>query len=259
MKTKRIIPCLDLKNGRVVKGTQFLNLRDAGDPVVLAEFYANNGADELVMLDITASQERRSTMLEVVRHVAAAVRLPLIVGGGISGLAQMQQVLAAGADKVSLSSAAVQQPALLSEGAAEFGRQCLVLAVDAKWSASLQTWEVYTHGGRQATGKAVLEWVVEAQERGVGEILLTSIDADGAKAGYDLPLTAAVAQAVSIPVIASGGAGSKEHFYTVLTDGQAAAALAASVFHYQQLTIAEVKEYLAARGVAVDEAYRTKI
>ncbi|MGI6659904.1 MAG: imidazole glycerol phosphate synthase subunit HisF [Dethiobacteraceae bacterium] len=251
MVAKLIIACLDVKDGRVVKGTQFINLRDAGDPVELARFYDRAGADELVLLDISASLEGRGTMLELVERTAAAVQIPLTVGGGINDLAQMQQLFAAGADKISLNTAAVQQPELLTAAAARFGGRRLVLAIDAKWSDNLQSWEVYTHGGRQPTGKAVLPWAAEAEARGVGAILLTSIDADGGKEGYDLALTAAVAETVSIPVIASGGAGSKEHFYDVLTEGKAAAALAASVFHYQSFSIAAVKAYLAARGVPV--------
>ncbi|HZK24610.1 MAG TPA: imidazole glycerol phosphate synthase subunit HisF [Oscillospiraceae bacterium] len=259
MLTKRIIACLDVKDGRVVKGTQFINFRDAGDPVALAKFYDQAGADELVLLDITASHEGRSTMLELVERTAAEVHIPFTVGGGISELKQMQQIISAGADKISLNTAAVQQPALLTKAAAQFGSHRLVLAVDAKWSEALQTWEVYTHGGHRATGKAVLSWVAEAEQRGAGSILLTSMDCDGAKGGYDLPLTAAVAEVAAIPVIASGGAGSKEDFYTVLTEGKAAAALGASVFHYQQFSIAEVKEYLAARGVPVERERNTEI
>ncbi len=259
MTTKRIIACLDIKDGRVVKGTQFVNFRDAGDPVELAGFYDRAGADELVCLDISASLEKRGSMQELVRRIAAVVNIPLTVGGGINDLTQMEQILALGADKISLNTAAVKQPELLSKAAELFGSRRLVLAVDAKWNAKMRTWEVYTHGGHQSTGKAVLEWVKEAEGRGVGSILLTSMDRDGVQDGFDLALTAAVAEAVNIPVIASGGAGSLEHFYTVLTAGKAAAALAASIFHYQQISIAELKEYLAARGVAVERGRSTKV
>ncbi|MGI6453545.1 MAG: imidazole glycerol phosphate synthase subunit HisF [Syntrophomonadaceae bacterium] len=251
MLAKRIVPCLDVKEGRVVKGTHFVDLRDAGDPVELAKFYDSAGADELVFLDITASHEKRSTMLDVVRRTAEQVFIPFTVGGGISSLEHIRQLLAAGADKISLNTSAVNNPQLLTEGALHFGSQCMVLAVDAKWNEELGTWEVYTHGGRKPTGKAVLDWVAEGERRGAGEILLTSMDCDGGKDGYDLSLTAAVVECVRIPVIASGGAGSKEHFYTVFTQGKADAALAASVFHYKEFSIAQVKDYLAQRGVKV--------
>lgn len=253
MLAKRIVPCLDVKAGRVVKGTQFVNLRDAGDPVELAKFYDQAGADELVFLDITASHEGRGTMLDVVRRTAEQVFIPFIVGGGISELDHIRQILGAGADKVSLNTAAVQKPELLTAGAERFGSQCMVLAVDAKWSETMATWEVYTHGGRTATGMAALDWVMEGERRGAGEILLTSMDCDGAKDGYDLSLTAAVAACVPIPIIASGGAGTREHFHSVLTEGKADAALAASVFHYKEISIADVKKYLAERGVAIRE------
>jgi cyclase len=251
MLAKRIVPCLDVKEGRVVKGTQFVNLRDAGDPVELAKFYDLAGADELVFLDITASHEGRGTMLDVVRRTAEQVFIPFMVGGGISELEHVRQILVAGADKVSLNTAAVENPELITAGAERFGSQCIVLAVDAKWNPDRSDWEVYTHGGRKPTGRSALEWIAEAESRGAGEILLTSMDCDGGKDGYDVRLTAAVAGAVNIPVIASGGAGTMEHFHTVLTDGEANAALAASVFHYREFSVADVKKYLAERGVAV--------
>lgn len=251
MLAKRIIPCLDVRDGRVVKGTKFLNLRDAGDPVELARYYDEAGADELVFLDITASYEGRSTMLEVVRRTAEQVFIPFIVGGGIHTLEHIHNMLLAGADKVSLNTAAVENPSLLTDGAKTFGSQCIVLAVDAKWNPAVSDWEVYTHGGRRPTGLSVLEWVKQGEELGAGEILLTSMDCDGGKDGYDIRLTRAVASRVNIPVIASGGAGQKEHFADVLTEGKADAALAASVFHCRELTIAEVKAYLAQKGVPV--------
>jgi len=248
---KRIVPCLDVKDGRVVKGTQFVNLRDAGDPVELAKFYDCAGADELVFLDITASHEGRGTMLDMVRRTAEQVFIPFIVGGGISELEHLRQILVAGADKVSLNTAAVENPGLLTAGAERFGSQCIVLAVDAKWNGVMNDWEVYTHGGRRPVGMSALDWVVEGERRGAGEILLTSMDCDGGKDGYDVRLTRAVAERLNIPVIASGGAGAMDHFYTVLTDGMADAALAASVFHYREFTVEEVKRYLAEKGVPV--------
>ncbi len=251
MLAKRIVPCLDVKEGRVVKGTQFVNLRDAGDPVELAGFYDRAGADELVFLDITASHEGRGTMLEMVRRTAEHVFIPFIVGGGISELEHVRQLLAAGADKVSLNTAAVQNPQLLTSGAESFGSQCIVLAVDAKWNEQMADWEVYTHGGRKPTGRSAIDWVAEGERRGAGEILLTSMDCDGGKDGYDVRLTRAVADRLNIPVIASGGAGTMEHFYTVLTDGGADAALAASVFHYKEFTVEDVKLYLQQREVPV--------
>ncbi|MBS4022188.1 MAG: imidazole glycerol phosphate synthase subunit HisF [Dethiobacter sp.] len=251
MLAKRIVPCLDVKDGRVVKGTQFVNLRDAGDPVELAKFYDCAGADELVFLDITASHEGRGTMLDMVRRTAEQVFIPFIVGGGISELEHLRQILVAGADKVSLNTAAVENPGLLTAGAERFGSQCIVLAVDAKWNGVMNDWEVYTHGGRRPVGMSALDWVVEGERRGAGEILLTSMDCDGGKDGYDVRLTRAVAERLNIPVIASGGAGAMDHFYTVLTDGMADAALAASVFHYREFTVEEVKRYLAEKGVPV--------
>jgi cyclase len=251
MLAKRIIPCLDVKEGRVVKGTQFINLRDAGDPVELAKFYDGAGADELVFLDITASHEGRGTMLEMVRRTAEQVFIPFTVGGGISDMEDVRQILTAGADKVSLNTAALQNPELITQCAERFGSQCIVLAVDAKWCPENGAWEVYTHGGRRPTGRDVLGWVAEVEQRGAGEILLTSMDCDGGKDGYDLSLTAAVAGQINIPVIASGGAGKLEHFATVFDEGRADAALAASVFHYREFSVAEVKQYLCGRGVAV--------
>lgn len=250
MYTKRIIPCLDVKAGRVVKGTNFVGLRDAGDPVELAAKYDAEGADELVFLDITASVEERATMREVVDQTASKVFMPLTVGGGIRTVEDVRKMLHAGADKVSFNTAAIKNPSILRECATLFGRQCTVLAVDAK-RVGEDKWEVYINGGRTPTGLDVLEWVREATALGAGEILLTSMDADGTKDGYDIALTRAVSEAVSVPVIASGGAGKLEHFYEVLTEGKADAVLAASVFHYGQFRVREVKEYLKSRGVEV--------
>lgn len=248
MHTKRVIPCLDVTGGRVVKGVNFVALRDAGNPVELAAAYDEQLADELVFLDITASSDQRRTMVDVVKETAAQVFIPFTVGGGIRTAADIRTMLTAGADKVSLNTAALQQPALLSEGAKRFGRQCVVLAVDARRCGDGR-WEVYSHGGRTPTGRDVLEWVKEGVALGAGEILLTSMDADGTKDGYDIPLTRAVAEAVPVPVIASGGAGELSHFYEVLTVGKADAVLAASVFHFGKFRIKDVKEYLIARGV----------
>lgn len=251
MLAKRIIPCLDVKEGRVVKGVQFQNLRDAGDPVELARAYSEEGADELVFLDISASWEGKKTMIDVVERTAAEVHIPFTVGGGIRSVEEMKELLRAGADKVSINTSAVLNPSLISEGAERFGSQCIVVAIDAKWNPASSRWEVYTHGGRKATGLDAVEWAVKAQELGAGEILLTSMDADGKKEGFDLPLTKAVSQAVSIPVIASGGAGRISHFADVFLKGHADAALAASVFHYREFTIAEVKADLKDKGVCV--------
>lgn len=257
MLAKRIIPCLDVKDGRVVKGVKFLNLRDAGDPVSNASYYEKEGADELVFLDITASYEDRDTMLEVVRRTAEKVFMPLTVGGGIRNLADIRELLKAGADKVSINTAAVKDPGLISEAAGRFGEQCIVVAIDAKRDPELRTknselkWEVYTHGGRTATGKDAIKWAKEAQKRGAGEILLTSMDRDGTKKGYDLELTRTISEAVGIPVIASGGAGTLNHIHEALTKGKADAALAASIFHFREFTIKEAKEYLHKKGVAV--------
>ncbi len=250
MHTKRIIPCLDVKGGRVVKGTNFVGLRDAGDPVELAHLYDGEGADELVFLDITASVEQRKAMLDVINRTAGEVFMPLTVGGGISSVGDIRNALQAGADKISVNTAAVQNPALISEGAELFGSQCIVLAVDAK-SCGEGKWEVYVHGGRTPTGLDVIDWVRQAVGLGAGEILLTSMDCDGTEAGYDIGLTRAVAEAVGVPVIASGGAGELEHFYDVLINGKADAVLAASVFHYKKFSIRQVKEYLRSRGVEV--------
>lgn len=250
MHTKRIIPCLDVKDGRVVKGTNFVGLRDAGDPLELARVYDTKLADELIFLDITASSDERNTMVEVVGQVAAEVFIPLTVGGGIRTVEDIRNMLKAGADKVSLNTAAVKNPALLAEGAKQFGRQCIVLAVDARQSDPGK-WEVFINGGRTSTGIDVLDWVKQATELGAGEILLTSMDKDGTKDGYDIELTRTVSAAVNVPVIASGGAGELEHFYEVLTAGKADAVLAASVFHYGQFTVGQVKQYLKDRGVEV--------
>ncbi|MCD6518550.1 MAG: imidazole glycerol phosphate synthase subunit HisF [Anaerolineae bacterium] len=250
MLAKRIIPCLDVMNGRVVKGIHFLELRDAGDPVAHAITYSQERADELVFLDITASHERRDIVIDMVRHVADAINIPFTVGGGIRTVEDMRAVLLAGADKVSINSAAVRNPQLINEGAKRFGSQCVVVAIDAKREQDGH-WQVYINGGRLSTGLDAIAWAKEAEARGAGEILLTSMDRDGTKNGYDIPLTRAVAEAVSIPVIASGGAGALEHFYQALTEGKASAALAASLFHFRELSIAQVKEYLAQRGVPV--------
>lgn len=250
MYTKRIIPCLDVKDGRVVKGTNFVGLRDAGDPVELASRYDKERADELVFLDITASHEERSTMVQVAQDCASQVFIPFTVGGGIRSLADMHRMLKAGADKISLNTAAIKEPDLIRQGAAKFGSQCIVLAVDAR-RAGDQKWEVFINSGRTPTGLDCIEWVTKAVGLGAGEILLTSMDADGTKDGYDIELTRAVSEAVEVPVIASGGAGKLEHFYDVLTLGKADAVLAASVFHYGQFTVRQVKDYLKSRGVEV--------
>ncbi|WP_026688340.1 imidazole glycerol phosphate synthase subunit HisF [Alteribacter aurantiacus] len=251
MLTKRIIPCLDVKEGRVVKGVQFVDLRDAGDPVELAAFYDEQGADELVFLDISASHEGRKTMVDVIEQVAGELAIPFTVGGGINALADMKRVLRAGADKVSLNTAAVLRPELISEGADYFGSQCIVVAIDAKWDEGMKSWRVYTHGGRKATDLDAVSWAKRAVELGAGEILLTSMDQDGAKSGFHISLTSAVSEAVSVPVIASGGAGSKEHFYEAFTAGKADAALAASIFHYKETSVAEVKDWLKERGLNI--------
>ncbi len=256
MLAKRIIPCLDVHKGRVVKGVNFVNLRDAGDPVEQAAVYDAEGADELVFLDITATHEGREIMVDVVRRVADTVFIPFTVGGGLRSVEDMWAMLQAGADKVSINSAAVRTPNIITEGAKRFGSQCIVVAIDARRRRGpippgASKWEVYIGGGRVPTGLDVLAWAREVESRGAGEILLTSMDADGTQAGYDVELTRAVADAVSIPIIASGGAGKVEHFYQVLTEGKAEAALAASLFHYRQVSIREVKQYLYARGVPV--------
>ena len=248
MYTKRIIPCLDVKGGRVVKGTNFVGLRDAGDPVELAKRYDAERCDELVFLDITASNEQRDTIVQVARDCASQVFIPFTIGGGIRTPEDMRKMLKAGADKTSVNSAAVKNPDIIRQGAEIFGRQCVVLAVDAKRTGE-DKWEVFVNGGRTPTGIDVIDWVKRGTELGAGEILLTSMDADGTKDGYDIPLTRAVSEAVDVPVIASGGAGRLEHFYDVLTLGKADAVLAASVFHYGQFTIRQVKVYLRDRGI----------
>ncbi|KQL21276.1 imidazole glycerol phosphate synthase subunit HisF [Cytobacillus solani] len=251
MLTKRIIPCLDVKDGRVVKGIQFVQLQDAGDPVQMARFYDEQGADELVFLDISASVEGRKTMLEVVQAVAAELAIPFTVGGGINSLEDMKGILRTGADKVSLNTAAVKSPNLITEGANFFGSQCIVVAIDAKYDSELGSWRVYTHGGRIPTDLDVIKWARKAVELGAGEILLTSMDSDGEKSGFNIELTRAVSKAVSIPVIASGGAGCAEHFLDVFTKGKADAALAASIFHYKETSVAEVKTFLKEKEVLV--------
>ena len=259
MLTKRIIPCLDVKDGRVVKGTRFVDLRDAGDPVDVAALYDLEGADELVFLDITASHERRRIMIDVVARTAEQAFMPLTVGGGIRSLEDIRDLLRAGADKVSLNSSAVREPGLLRRAAERFGSQCIVLAIDAKRSdpsrhsalGARLSWEVYVHGGRTPAGKDAVAWAVEGERLGAGEILLTSMDRDGTKDGYDLDLTRTVAEAVGIPIIASGGVGTLEHLYDGLVAGKADAALAASIFHYREHTIPEAKRYLRERGVPV--------
>lgn len=251
MLTKRIIPCLDVKEGRVVKGIQFLNLVDAGDPVELARFYDKEGADELVFLDISASHEGRQTIVEVVERVAAELAIPFTVGGGINKLEDMKRVLRAGADKVSVNTAALLRPELITEGSDYFGAQCIVVAIDAKYDEELKSWRVYTHGGRKPTQWEVIEWAQEAVKRGAGEILLTSMDKDGEKSGFNLALTKAVSEAVTVPVIASGGAGNADHFYDAFTEGKADAGLAASIFHYKETSIGELKSELQKLGVSV--------
>ncbi|MDR1262677.1 MAG: imidazole glycerol phosphate synthase subunit HisF [Oscillospiraceae bacterium] len=250
MLTKRIIPCLDIRGGRVVKGVNFVNIRDAGDPVEAAQAYNRAGADELVLLDINASHEKRATLRDVVSRVAEQVFIPFTVGGGIGSLDSMKALLRLGADKISINSPAVRDPSLIEEAALKFGSQCVVVAMDVKRRGG-GGWTVYVNGGRVDTGMDALEWAVEAERRGAGEILLTSMDTDGVRTGYDLPVTLAVCEAVAIPVIASGGAGELDHFRAALVEGRADAALAATLFHDQIITIGEVKAYLNARGVPV--------
>ncbi|MCA9997153.1 MAG: imidazole glycerol phosphate synthase subunit HisF [Anaerolineales bacterium] len=255
MLAKRIIPCLDVKNGRVVKGVNFVDLVDAGDPVEQARIYDAEGADELIFLDITATHENRDTVLEMAKAVAEQVFIPFTVGGGIRTVDDMRGILRAGADKISINSAAVQNPALISEGAEAFGSQAIVVAIDARrvpgGDPKAPKWEVFVSGGRKATGLDAVEWAKDVERLGAGEIMLTSMDGDGTQEGYDLALTKAIAEAVGIPVIASGGAGKLDHFAQALTDGKADAALAASLFHFKQLSIGDVKRHLAARGIPV--------
>lgn len=251
MHTKRVIPCLDVKDGRVVKGVKFLNLKDAGDPAEVAAAYDREGADEVVFLDINASADSRATQLEWVRQVASKVFIPFTVGGGIRTVEDFKAILREGADKIAINSAAIMNPRLISDGADKFGSQCVVVAIDAKRRENGSGWSVYKNGGRVDMGLDAVEWAVKAEKLGAGEILLTSMDADGTKAGYDLDLTKAVAESVSIPVIASGGAGKPEHFYEALADAKAEAVLAASLFHYKELEIRQVKEYLRKKGVSI--------
>ncbi|MBO8158870.1 imidazole glycerol phosphate synthase subunit HisF [Thermosyntropha sp.] len=250
MLAKRIIPCLDVHAGRVVKGVNFVDLRDAGDPVELASFYDREGADELVFLDITASHEGRKTMVDVVQRTAREVFIPFAVGGGIGNIDDIRVMLNAGADKVSINSAAVRNPELITEGARKFGSQCIVVAIDAR-QIGFEKWEVYINGGRVPTGLDAIEWAKKAEKLGAGEILLTSMDKDGTKEGYDLNLTRIISENAGIPVIASGGAGNLEHLYEGLTEGRADAVLCASIFHYREYTIKEAKEYLASKGVPI--------
>ena len=251
MYAKRIIPCLDIKDGRVVKGTNFLNLRDAGDPVEVAAAYSEAGADEVVFLDITASHEGRATVAELAARVADQLSIPFTVGGGIRTAEDFRAILLQGADKISINSAAIDRPALISEAAARFGSQCVVVAIDARRREDGSGWDVYKNGGRLRTGLDALEWAAEAERLGAGEILLTSMDGDGTKSGYDLELTAAVSSRAGIPVIASGGAGTMEHFAQAFTQGKADAVLAASLFHCHEIAIPDLKAYLAARGIPV--------
>lgn len=251
MHTKRVIPCLDVKDGRVVKGVNFINFRDAGDPAEVAAAYDKAGADEVVFLDITASADSRATQLTWVREVASKVFIPFTVGGGIRTVEDFKAILREGADKISINSAAIMNPQLISDAADKFGSQCVVVAIDAKRRADGGGWNIYKNGGRIDMGIDAVEWAVKAERMGAGEILLTSMDGDGTKEGYDIPLTKAIAESVSIPVIASGGAGKLEHFYEALTDAGAEAVLAASLFHYKELEIREVKEYLRRKGVSV--------
>lgn len=251
MFTKRIIPCLDVDNGRVVKGTSFVNLRDAGDPAELAAYYNDQGCDELVFLDITASSDNRNTMVNVVEQVSAEVFIPLTVGGGIRSISNIRDMLRAGADKISLNTAAVKDPQLVRESAQEFGSQCIVAAIDAKHNEDLGIWEVYVNGGRTPVGLNVIEWARELVDLGAGELLLTSMDTDGQQSGYDLDLLKSVSESVSVPVIASGGAGEMEHIYNAFERGKADAVLAASIFHFGKYTVNDVKKYLKEQGIAV--------
>ena len=254
MLAKRIIPCLDVKDGRVVKGTNFLNLKDAGDPVEIAALYDKQGADELTFLDITASHENRNIIIDVVKKTAEQVFMPLTVGGGIRNIDDIRRLLVAGADKVSINTAAVKEPEFVTKASRRFGSQCIVVAIDAKkvkGKFDPVKWEVYINGGRTPTGLDAVEWAKEVESRGAGEILLTSMDCDGTKDGFDIELNRAISEAVNIPIIASGGAGKLEHFYDVFTRGKVDAALAASIFHYREITIREVKEYLITKGINI--------
>lgn len=251
MLSKRIIPCLDVKGGRVVKGVNFVNLIDAGDPVKIAKAYSDAGADEVVFLDITASSDERNIILDVVEKTAQEVFIPLTVGGGVRSLEDIRNILSAGADKIGMNSAAIKDPSLINKGAERFGNQCIVVAIDAKRRLDDSGFEVYIHGGRIPTGIDAVAWAIEAEKRGAGEILLTSMDADGTKKGYDLALTRAVSEAVNIPVIASGGAGNKSHFLEAFEEGKADAALAASLFHFKELEIKDLKAYLRANHIPV--------
>jgi cyclase len=251
--TTRVIPCLDVTDGRVVKGVRFVDLRDAGDPVEMAAVYNREGADELVFLDITATSDSRDTMIDVVRRTADQVFIPLTVGGGIRTVQDMRNMLGAGADKVSVNSAALSDPELITKGADLFGSQCIVAAIAARWDDTRKRWEVYSHGGRTPVGRSVVDWAAEVEERGAGEILLTSMDRDGTGDGYDLPLLEAVNEKISIPLIASGGAGSSAHMVDALQPGRADAVLAATIFHFGQLRVADVKRDLAAAGLPVRE------
>ena len=251
MLAKRIIPCLDIKDGQTVKGTNFVNLRQAGDPVELARAYSEQGADELVFLDITASFEGRKTFAELVKRIAANISIPFTVGGGINELSDVDRLLNAGADKISINSSAINTPNLISDAADKFGSQCVVVAIDARKREDGSGWNIYKNGGRIDVGIDAVEWAMKVDKLGAGEILLTSMDCDGTKAGYDIELTRQIAENVSIPVFASGGAGTKEHFYEALTDGKADAALAASLFHYKELEIMDLKNYLADKGIPV--------
>jgi cyclase len=259
MLTKRIIPCLDVKDGRVVKGVSFVNLRDAGDPVEVSAAYDREGADELCFLDITASHENRKTIIDVVEQTAARVFMPVTVGGGVRTLDDIRALLNAGADKVSINTAAVQRPEFVKEAAQRFGTQCIVVAIDAKRSANAGRWEVFTHGGRNSTGLDAVEWAKRMENYGAGEILLTSMDQDGQQSGYDLGLTAAVSGTVSIPVIASGGVGTLDHLFDGFAKGKADAVLAASIFHFRTYTIPQAKAYLKERGIPVRSEYATQV
>lgn len=249
MLAKRIIPCLDIKNGRVVKGTSFVQLRDAGDPLELAHLYNDQSADELVFLDITASQENRRTTLELAAHLARVLFIPFTIGGGISTVEEIRELVTVGADKVSINSSALRNPALISEGANRFGSQCIVVAIDVKRRGD--HWEVFSHGGTRGTGLNACQWALEAERRGAGEILLTSMDTDGQKNGYDLAITSKISRSLNIPVIASGGGGELHHFKEALQEGAADAVLAASIFHYKQFTVSEVKQYLHSQDIPV--------